>query len=280
MEQEHVDGGYTAPKILPEVIDAFESCGWYVTDCKDGTYEISADEGDLTSCEFTLMVDMRDKDADSPKVWATEVRRSAESFDIDEEVELWAQADRDSRPAIADYMEDLLAFQKGPLRFLEKFLPDTLSSIQMDEGTVRDWYMAAYPTDDMGAELNGSLTFSELVAGDTFDQDIYEVLGVGDSLVRERVFQETASRTGASYQDVYEYFIEGHPLPYPICRDLGSRGPDGDLDEIAADADVAAAMNTPTSRGDFDALDADAIESAQLLQSKATTGFPWGFGAI
>lgn len=139
---------------------------------------------------------------------------------------------------------------------------------------------AAYPTDDMGAELNGSLTFSELVAGDTFDQDIYEVLGVGDSLVRERVFQETASRTGASYQDVYEYFIEGHPLPYPICRDLGSRGPDGDLDEIAADADVAAAMNTPISRGDFDALDADAIESAQLLQSKATTGFPWGFGAI
>lgn len=69
---------------------------------------------------------------------------------------------------------------------------------------VRDWYMQRYPTDDLGPKINPELTFRQafLRAG-----EIYDALGVGDSIVRERVFDGLSKHVGVDYNVVYERWM-------------------------------------------------------------------------
>lgn len=69
---------------------------------------------------------------------------------------------------------------------------------------VRDWYMAAYPSDNLGDQINPYLTFQEAYDG---IRDIYGALGVGDSFVRECVFTELSKRMDADYDDIYDRWL-------------------------------------------------------------------------
>lgn len=78
----------------------------------------------------------------------------------------------------------------------------------MNENTkLKEWYTTNYPSDELGAEINPDLTFQNLF--DALDQykDVYEVIGVGDSLVRERLFESLAEITGYDYQIIYEQWM-------------------------------------------------------------------------
>lgn len=78
----------------------------------------------------------------------------------------------------------------------------------MNENTkLKEWYTTNYPDDGLGAEINPDSTFQNLF--DTLDQyrDVYEVIGVGDSLVRERLFESLAEITGYDYQIIYEQWM-------------------------------------------------------------------------
>lgn len=78
-------------------------------------------------------------------------------------------------------------------------------------GLVRDWYMRAYPDDELGGQVAPSLTFSDALRAVPRSGDFYEVLGVGDSIMRERVFEELATRTGLPYDDIYERWLNHTP---------------------------------------------------------------------
>ena len=72
---------------------------------------------------------------------------------------------------------------------------------------VKVWYLLNYPTDDLGHEINKFVTFYDIFyALDTY-KDIYEVLGVGDSIIRERVFQELARIMEVDYDYIYEQWL-------------------------------------------------------------------------
>ena len=78
----------------------------------------------------------------------------------------------------------------------------------MNENTkMKAWYTTNYPDDELGAEINPDSTFQNLF--DALDQyrDVYEVIGVGDSLVRERLFESLAEITGYDYQTIYEQWM-------------------------------------------------------------------------
>ena len=78
----------------------------------------------------------------------------------------------------------------------------------MNENTkLKEWYTTNYPSDELGAEINPDSTFQNLF--DALDQyrDVYEVIGVGDSLVRERLFESLAEITGYDYQIIYEQWM-------------------------------------------------------------------------
>ena len=72
---------------------------------------------------------------------------------------------------------------------------------------LKEFYLETYPTDELGQEISSDATFKGLL--DTLEnyEDVYYYIGVGDSLVRERLFDELASRIGITYQQVYDQWI-------------------------------------------------------------------------
>lgn len=78
---------------------------------------------------------------------------------------------------------------------------------------IKDWYTKNYPTDDLGEEINGVNTFedlwNEIHKMDINDvTDIYDVIGVIDSLVRERLFYNLSKIKGVEYRYIYDKWLE------------------------------------------------------------------------
>ena len=72
---------------------------------------------------------------------------------------------------------------------------------------IKNWYTHYYSTDELGQEINSMATFNDLHRALLDDRDIYEVIGVDDSLVRERLFSELAILLGVSYDDIYKMWL-------------------------------------------------------------------------
>lgn len=72
---------------------------------------------------------------------------------------------------------------------------------------IKEFYLKEYPTDELGLELNETVTFAELVVILFTDLDVYDYIGVGDSLVRERLFAELAAQIGEPYEWVYDLWL-------------------------------------------------------------------------
>lgn len=96
--------------------------------------------------------------------------------------------------------------------FFDKDSGATNGPDRTDE-TVRDWYMRTFLSDNLGAKIHSELTFDDALAGVSRGGGFYEVLGVGDSLVRERVFDELAGRYGIDRGDIYDAWLAEKPLP-------------------------------------------------------------------
>lgn len=73
--------------------------------------------------------------------------------------------------------------------------------------TIKDFYLNEYPTDELGVELNEKATFAGLVTILFGDMGVYDYIGVGDSLVRERLFSELANQLNTSYDYVYNLWL-------------------------------------------------------------------------
>ena len=73
---------------------------------------------------------------------------------------------------------------------------------------IREFYIKAYPTDELGLELSTTATlvgmFARLIEG----KDIYEYIGVTDSLIRERLFEKIAEEWNVSYDLVYKLWLK------------------------------------------------------------------------
>lgn len=75
--------------------------------------------------------------------------------------------------------------------------------------TIKEWYVKKYPDDGLGNEMNRYATFGELYYALKSNREIcvYTILGVLDSVVRERCFEELARRTGLEYDDIYKMWL-------------------------------------------------------------------------
>lgn len=72
---------------------------------------------------------------------------------------------------------------------------------------IKEFYLTNYPTDDMGEDLNENATFAGLVTHLFGDMDVYDYIGVTDSLVRERLFEELARQLNKPYDFVYNMWL-------------------------------------------------------------------------
>ena len=74
--------------------------------------------------------------------------------------------------------------------------------------TIKEFYLNEYPTDELGVEINKDATFVGLLwMLQTKPRDVYDFLGVFDSIVRERVFEELANQLRLSYTTIYEMWL-------------------------------------------------------------------------
>ena len=73
---------------------------------------------------------------------------------------------------------------------------------------IREFYLENYPTDELGLELNETPTFAGLLNQLIVDGDIYQYIGVSDSLVRERLFERLAEELGTTYDYVYNLWLK------------------------------------------------------------------------
>ena len=108
-------------------------------------------------------------------------------------------------PVRNDYNAYLICFDKRVQQMNRNVVEDIHQSI-------RDWYVEAFPSDELGPEIC-EMTFSDLVDSMNHGEEIYQTLGVGDSIVRERVFEKIATTLQIDYNEIYNKWLYGSKTP-------------------------------------------------------------------
>jgi len=73
--------------------------------------------------------------------------------------------------------------------------------------TIKEYYTSTFPTDELGAELSDGATFDTLFTILFIREDIYDYIGVFDTVIRERLFQRLAIIKSITYDDVYYQWL-------------------------------------------------------------------------
>ena len=73
---------------------------------------------------------------------------------------------------------------------------------------IREFYLANYPSDDLGIGINPTATFAGLLNQLIVGGDVYEYLYVYDSIIRERLFERLAEELNVKYDYVYNLWIK------------------------------------------------------------------------
>jgi len=70
--------------------------------------------------------------------------------------------------------------------------------------SIKEWYTKTYKTDECGADINPNTTFMEVLSD---AENAYDLIGVTDSVVRERVFDELSKRTNIPYEKIFNMWM-------------------------------------------------------------------------
>lgn len=129
-----------------------------------------------------------------------------DNFDTDHEV-VYEKEEADE--SLTESADDDIAE-----RFNEKLNEDLEDGLK-----VREWYMSAFPNDELGWEINADATFDGVQKAIDEGADVYALLEVNDSLIRERVFDKLSDITGVPYDDIFEKWVNGSDESKKKARD-------------------------------------------------------------
>ena len=91
------------------------------------------------------------------------------------------------------------------------------------QSKVADWYAVAFPNDEWGNEMmNKGVLFQDVFECLQVGFNVYALLGAGDSIVRERVFDALATMMEVSYDVIYYQWLnyEKKPLGGELWQDM------------------------------------------------------------
>lgn len=92
-------------------------------------------------------------------------------------------------------------------------IPRRAKSVSVQESAlspsdkVQRAYCSMYPSDELGEELNPRVTFRDLYDGMRKGKDFYKMIGEGDSVIRERIFEMLSDIYGVKYNDIYNMWL-------------------------------------------------------------------------
>jgi hypothetical protein len=73
--------------------------------------------------------------------------------------------------------------------------------------TIKAYYTKFFPIDELGADLDYTATFEGLLIVLFTRKDVYDYVGVYDSVIRGRLFERLAEIYSMSYDDVYYQWL-------------------------------------------------------------------------
>lgn len=77
-----------------------------------------------------------------------------------------------------------------------------------EEVPVRTWYKDNFPTDSMGDDIEGCVSWADLLERMRCGESFYDVIGVDDSLLRERCFTHLAELMVVPYDVIYRLWLK------------------------------------------------------------------------
>ena len=72
---------------------------------------------------------------------------------------------------------------------------------------IKEYYLEMFPTDELGVEINPQATFDGLFGILDNYEDVYEYIGVCDSIIRERCFEKLSQIMGCDYNVIYDQWL-------------------------------------------------------------------------
>lgn len=75
---------------------------------------------------------------------------------------------------------------------------------------VKEFYVEKYPTDELGQDIDPTITFEDLYNRMKNGEDFYDIVDVSDSVIRERIFEKLAEINNVSYDDIYNLWLYGN----------------------------------------------------------------------
>jgi hypothetical protein len=73
--------------------------------------------------------------------------------------------------------------------------------------TLKQFYLEKNPQDELGNEINEDITFVQLLDNLYTSDDVYEFIGVDDSIIRERLFTQLAIEIKKPYDHIYSLWL-------------------------------------------------------------------------
>lgn len=73
---------------------------------------------------------------------------------------------------------------------------------------VKEWYCVTYPDDNLGCEISSRISFLTIYNAIKSGRDIYEVMGVGDSIIRERIFDKLSIILKVDYSVLFYMWLD------------------------------------------------------------------------
>ena len=83
--------------------------------------------------------------------------------------------------------------------------------MKRDLNRIKDFYITVYSDDELGLEINPTITFKDMYNALLDHKEIYAVIGVEDTLIRERLFNVLAGLfTKGSFEKIDDLWMSRH----------------------------------------------------------------------
>lgn len=88
----------------------------------------------------------------------------------------------------------------------QQFLDESKDKVDLSLN-LKEWYKEAYPDDDIYEEIIDTVTFQDVQDALNKGDNVYDVMGAHDSIVRERVFEKLSQLRNVDYDVIYNAWL-------------------------------------------------------------------------
>jgi hypothetical protein len=114
-------------------------------------------------------------------------------------------ADKDARAQkhIYNYERGYLTYDEAMRAVIDLYMSHNIEA----DKNVKAWYIDTYH-DEAGQDIDDNITFEEVYHAMKMGDNFYETIGAGDSVIRERIFEELSNLYKVSYDDIYTMWLK------------------------------------------------------------------------